>query len=61
MTKQRPSKQTVQVTAPQTHPNAALVSLQIEAIQVVLRRMRASKSLTLDPITHEKLDKIADQ
>lgn len=61
MTKRRPSKQTMQVAASQTHPNAALVSLQIEAMQVVLRRMRASQSLTLDPITHEKIDRIADR
>ena len=61
MTKRRPSKKTVQAAASPIRPNAALVSLQIEAMQVVLRRMRASKSLTLDPITHEKLDKIADQ
>lgn len=44
---------------PQTNP--MLVSMQIEAMQLVLRRMRASRGMMLDPITNEKLSNIANQ
>ena len=54
-------KQTAVPAVSQNRPNAALETMQIEAMQIVLRRMRASRSATLDPITHEKLGKIAEQ
>jgi hypothetical protein len=38
---------------PQPHP--VLVSHQIEGLRVVLRRMKAAKSTSLDPIINQKL------
>ncbi|MBK8985643.1 MAG: hypothetical protein IPM39_06115 [Chloroflexi bacterium] len=61
MTTQKRSEQTAVSATPAHRPNGALVALQIEAIQVVMRRMRAARSATLDPITNEKLGKIARQ
>jgi len=60
MAKQKLSKETAVFTTSYPRPNAALVSMQIEAMQVVLRRMRASRSVRLDPITYEKLGKISE-
>lgn len=41
---------------PQPHP--VLVSHQIETIRVVLRRMKAAKSASLDPIISQKLQQL---
>lgn len=61
MTKRRLANQTAEASAWRNRPNAALVTMQIEAMQVVLRRMRASRTIVLDPITNEKLGKIAEK
>jgi len=52
-----PEQKTIKSSAP-PRPNAALVTMQIDAMQEVLRRMQASRTVRLDPITNEKLGKI---
>ncbi|MCP5098904.1 MAG: hypothetical protein GY943_25410 [Chloroflexi bacterium] len=44
------------VDTPQPHP--VLVSHQIENLRVVLRRMKAAKSTSLDPIISQKLQQL---
>ncbi|MCA9875173.1 MAG: hypothetical protein H6659_10885 [Ardenticatenaceae bacterium] len=59
MSKQELSRQTLLAKTAPPRPNAALVAMQIEAMQEVLRRMRATQTVKLDPITYEKLGKIS--
>jgi hypothetical protein len=47
-----------QLTAIPDSPNSVLISVQIEVMQEVLRRMKAAQSPTLDPVTSEKLERL---
>ncbi|MCA9923283.1 MAG: hypothetical protein KC419_12495 [Anaerolineales bacterium] len=40
-------------------PHPVLVSRQIDGLREVLRRMRAAKSTSLDPIINKKLQQLA--
>ncbi len=61
MTEEEAIKRQIGGKESQSQTNPMLVSMQIEAMQLVLRRMRASRGMMLDPITNEKLSNIANQ
>ena len=42
-------------------PHPVLVSRQIDGLREVLRRMRAAKNASLDPIINQKLQQLAHQ